>query len=120
VSFLPGGRARKPRIQRTVVTRQTTRVDTLRVTDTVHVHDTVTVSQVRTQVKVDTSVILVLQDVNFGFGKSALRPAAQPVLNRLAVQLNAPVSFFFVQDGKVNGGYQGPLTNPLMFVPSAP
>jgi len=90
VSFLPGGRARKPRIQRTVVTRQTTRVDTLRVTDTVHVHDTVTVSQVRTQVKVDTSVILVLQDVNFGFGKSALRPAAQPVLNRLAVQLNAP------------------------------
>jgi len=36
------------------------------------------------------------------------------------VQLNAPVSFFFVQDGKVNGGYQGPLTNPLMFEPSAP
>lgn len=38
----------------------------------------------------------------------------------VAVHLNAPVSFFFVQDGKVNGGYQGPLTNPLMFVPSAP
>ncbi len=38
----------------------------------------------------------------------------------VSVQLNAPVSFFFVQDGKVNGGYQGPLTNPLIFEPSAP
>lgn len=28
--------------------------------------------------------------------------------------------FFFVQDGKVNGGYQGRLTNPLVFQPSAP
>lgn len=27
--------------------------------------------------------------------------------------------FFFVQDGKVNGGYQGKLTNPLQFQPSA-
>ena len=38
----------------------------------------------------------------------------------VTVQLNAPVSFFFVQDGKVNGGYQGPLANPLMFEPSSP
>jgi hypothetical protein len=38
----------------------------------------------------------------------------------VTVQLNAPVSFFFVQDGKVNGGYQGPLANPLIFEPSSP
>jgi hypothetical protein len=36
------------------------------------------------------------------------------------VTLNAPVSFFFVQDGQVNGGYKGALTNPLMFQPSSP
>lgn len=28
--------------------------------------------------------------------------------------------FFFVQDGKVNGGYEGKLTNPLQFQPSSP
>lgn len=28
--------------------------------------------------------------------------------------------FFFVQDGKVNGGFEGKLTNPLVFQPSAP
>jgi hypothetical protein len=38
----------------------------------------------------------------------------------VTVQLNAPLSFFFVQDGKVNGGYQGPLANPLTFEPSSP
>ena len=38
----------------------------------------------------------------------------------VSVQLDAPVSFFFVQDNRVNGGYTGPLTNPLMFQPSAP
>jgi len=27
---------------------------------------------------------------------------------------------FFVQDGKVNGGYRGPLADPLMFEPSSP
>jgi hypothetical protein len=28
--------------------------------------------------------------------------------------------FFFVQDGKVNGGYKGTISDPLMLVPSAP
>jgi hypothetical protein len=28
--------------------------------------------------------------------------------------------FFFVQDGKINGGYTGKLTNPLIFQPSTP
>jgi hypothetical protein len=28
--------------------------------------------------------------------------------------------FFFVQDGKIDGNYQGPLTDPLIFEPSAP
>lgn len=42
--------------------------------------------------------------------------------------LNAKVSgidpttslFFFVQDGKINGGFTGKLTNPLIFQPSQP
>jgi hypothetical protein len=38
----------------------------------------------------------------------------------VTVSLNAPVSFFFVQDSLVNGGYTGTLTNPLMFQPSTP
>ncbi len=38
----------------------------------------------------------------------------------VTVSLNAPVSFFFVQDNQVNGGYTGALTNPLIFQPSAP
>jgi hypothetical protein len=37
----------------------------------------------------------------------------------VTVQLNAPVSFFFVQDNKVNGGYTGSLTNPMLFQPSS-
>jgi outer membrane protein OmpA-like peptidoglycan-associated protein len=65
-------------------------VDTLHVVDTVTFRqtDTLRLHEVRTQV--DTNVILVLQDVNFGFGRAALRPAAVPVLQRLAQQLNAP------------------------------
>jgi hypothetical protein len=38
----------------------------------------------------------------------------------VAVQLDTNVSFFFVQDNQVNGGYTGVLTNPMMFKPSAP
>lgn len=38
---------------------------------------------------------------------------------QINVRLNAPVSFFFVQDGKVNGGYKGSLTNPLIFQPTS-
>lgn len=38
----------------------------------------------------------------------------------VSVSLNAPVSFFFVQDNLVNGGYKGALTNPLMLQPTSP
>jgi hypothetical protein len=38
----------------------------------------------------------------------------------VSVRLDAPVSFFFVQDGQVNGGYKGALTNPLLLRPSSP
>jgi hypothetical protein len=39
----------------------------------------------------------------------------------LSVTLNAPTPFFFfVQNNQVNGGYKGPLTNPLVFQPSEP
>jgi hypothetical protein len=44
-------------------------------------------------------------------------PGAQVTVS---VSLNAPVSFFFVQNNKVNGGYQGALTNPLIFEPLSP
>ena len=89
ISFFTGQHPSPPRIQRVVVTKQLPqRVDTLHVIDTVHVADTVHVREVRTQT--DTNVILVLQDVNFGFGRSALQPAAAPVLSRLAQQLNSP------------------------------
>jgi|CZKU01.1.fsa_nt_gi hypothetical protein len=42
------------------------------------------------------------------------------VIVTVSVALNAPVSFFFVQDNQVNGGYTGALTNPLMFQPTTP
>jgi hypothetical protein len=38
----------------------------------------------------------------------------------VTVRLNAPVAFFFVQSNKVNGGYKGTLTNPLIFQPTTP
>jgi hypothetical protein len=38
----------------------------------------------------------------------------------VSVQLDTNVSFFFVQNNQVNGGYTGALTNPMMFKPSAP
>ncbi len=38
----------------------------------------------------------------------------------VTVQLNAPVSFFVVQDKQVNGGYKGALTNPMMLQPTTP
>jgi hypothetical protein len=38
----------------------------------------------------------------------------------VAVQVDADVYFFFVQDKKVNGGYTGALTNPLLFQPTSP
>lgn len=38
----------------------------------------------------------------------------------VSVSLNAPVSFFFVQDNQVNGGWKGALTNPLMLQPTSP
>lgn len=38
----------------------------------------------------------------------------------VSVTVDADVFFFFVQDKQVNGGYQGALTNPLLFQPSTP
>jgi outer membrane protein OmpA-like peptidoglycan-associated protein len=85
ISFFPGAKRPAPRVERIIVTpppRHDTvvvrRVDTVRVA--VPVQRTVT----------DTSVLLVLGDVNFGFGKSELRPRARPLLDRTAQQLNAP------------------------------
>ena len=86
VSFFPGAKRPAPRVERIVTTSPpihdttvVTRVDTVRVTVPHEVQKTV----------VDTSVLLVLQDVNFGFGRSDLRPLAKPVLDRASQQLNS-------------------------------
>jgi outer membrane protein OmpA-like peptidoglycan-associated protein len=85
ISFFPGAKRPAPRVERIVTasppihdTTVVTRVDTVRVAVPHEVQRTV----------VDTSVLLVLQDVNFGFGRSDLRPRAKPVLDRGAQQLN--------------------------------
>jgi len=88
ISFFPG--ARRPSLPiRTVtivhppmhdtVTVTVTRADTVRMVDTVQTQRTV----------VDTSVLLVLSDINFAFGKSTLRPQSSGALNREAQQLTA-------------------------------
>jgi len=47
-------------------------------------------------------------------------PGAIVTLNATIGGVADPAYFFFVQDGQVNGGFQGKLTNPLMFQGSAP
>lgn len=87
ISFFPGAQRPSPRVVKVATpppppihdTTVVTRVDTVQVTQQVPVQKTVT----------DTSVLLVLQDVNFGFGKSNLRSRATPVLQRAAQQLNS-------------------------------
>ena len=86
ISFFPGAQRPAPHIVKVATpppppihdTTVVTRVDTVTVQQQVPVQHTVT----------DTSVLLVLQDVNFGFGRSSLRPRAKPILNRAAAQLN--------------------------------
>lgn len=86
LSVFPGAQRPAPRVRYVQIpppapvhdTTVVTRVDTVRVAQPVPVQRTVT----------DTSVLLVLQDVNFGFGRSELRPRAKPILDRGAQQLN--------------------------------
>jgi outer membrane protein OmpA-like peptidoglycan-associated protein len=86
LSVFPGARRPAPQVVRVATpppppihdTTVVTHVDTVQVTQQVPVQRTVT----------DTSVLLVLQDVNFGFGRSELRLRAKPILNRAAQQLN--------------------------------
>jgi outer membrane protein OmpA-like peptidoglycan-associated protein len=87
LSFFPGARRPAPKMRQVTVTYPPVhdtltvqRTDTVRVTDTVQTQHTVT----------DTSILFVLSDVNFGFGKSDLRPRAHAVLARDAQQLNSP------------------------------
>jgi outer membrane protein OmpA-like peptidoglycan-associated protein len=84
IAFFPGARPPAPRIYRQVITPPPVH-DTTIVTRV----DTVRVAQPVERTVTDTSILLVLQDVNFGFGKSDLRPRATPVLQRAAQQLNS-------------------------------
>jgi len=47
-------------------------------------------------------------------------PGAVIVIDARIGGVADPAYFFFVQDGQVNGGFQGKLTNPLMFQGSTP
>jgi outer membrane protein OmpA-like peptidoglycan-associated protein len=87
LSFFPGARRPAPRVFTRYVEMPPPRP----------VHDTTVVTRVDTvriaqapveRTVVDTSVLLVVQDVNFGFGRSTLRPRAAPILARAAQQLN--------------------------------
>jgi outer membrane protein OmpA-like peptidoglycan-associated protein len=87
VSFFPGARKPAPKIRQVTMTYPPVhdtvtvqRTDTVRMTDTVLTQRTV----------VDTSILFVLSDVNFAFGKAELRPRAHNVLGRDAQQLNSP------------------------------
>jgi len=108
LSFFPGARPPAPHVERIVATPPpvlvhdttvVTRVDTVRQNVSVEVQRTV----------VDTSVLLVLQDVNFGFGRSELRPRAKPVLDRGAQQLNSigsvPISIIGYTDSVGSDSY---------------
>ena len=66
----------------------------------------------RQQIEAVTSTTTGIDEVTFD--------ATPGAIVTVTVQLNAPVSFFFVQNNQVNGGYTGALTNPLLFRPSSP
>jgi outer membrane protein OmpA-like peptidoglycan-associated protein len=87
ISFFPGARRPAPHVYRQVIspppvhdTTIVTRVDTVRIQQPVPAPVQRTV--------IDTSILLVVQDVNFGFGRADLRSRATPVLARAAVELN--------------------------------
>lgn len=87
LSFFPGARKPAPRIRQVTTTYPpihdtvtVQRTDTLRVTDTVATQRTV----------VDTSVLFVLSDVNFAFGKATIQPRGRVTLDRIARQLDGP------------------------------
>lgn len=49
------------------------------------------------------------------------QPGATITLSaRLGDQAGPGAAPFFIQDGKVNGGYPHPVTDPLMLVPASP
>jgi outer membrane protein OmpA-like peptidoglycan-associated protein len=86
LSFLRGARRPTPATRTVTVTRTDTlrvasppRVDTVRVVETRTVRDTVFRSE----------VLLSLDDVNFDFDQSTLRPEARPLLDRAATELNS-------------------------------
>lgn len=87
LSFFPGAAPPAKPIRRVTVIPPAVHDTTVVVrVDTVVHHDTVT----RVNTVNDTSVILVVQDVNFGFGQSKLRPRALPYIQRGAQRLNTP------------------------------
>jgi outer membrane protein OmpA-like peptidoglycan-associated protein len=88
ISFFPGAKRPAPHVVRIIATPPAVHDTTvLTHTDTVRVNVPVQVQVQRTVT--DTSVIMVLQDVNFGFGKADLRTRARPLLDRAGGQLNS-------------------------------
>ena len=67
------------------------------------------------QVQADTLTTTTIQGVTFDTA-----PGVVVTLDAAMDGQEDPAFLFFVQDGKVNGGYTGTLTDPLMFEPSTP
>ncbi len=90
LSFMKGLRRPAAAMRTVTVTNTVTRTDTLRITaaprvDTVRTVRVDTVTRFRT----DAEVLLTLDDVNFDFDKSTLRPEAGPILDRAVTELRS-------------------------------
>jgi hypothetical protein len=72
------------------------------------------------QIEVTTTTTTAVQGVTFD---TVLADSTATPIITVTAELNGvadPSYFFFVQDGEINGGFQGNLTDPLMFEPSSP
>jgi hypothetical protein len=79
-----------------------------------------TLTQSSTQdIEVVTTTTTGIQGVTFD---TVVPPGTTPIitLNAELGGMAAPQYLFFVQDGEINGNYQGMLTDPLMLEPSSP
>lgn len=62
-----------------------------------------------------TATTTQVHDVTF-----STTPGASVLMGATIDGTASPEYFFFVQDGKVNGGFRGTLTNPVYFQPKSP
>lgn len=71
------------------------------------------------EIEATTTTTTTVEGVTF----DTVVPSGDTPIVTVTVKLSGeydPSYFFFVQDGKIKGGYTGSLTDPLMFQPSSP